>query len=78
MAEKPERNDPCHCGSGKKYKNCCLDKDNSNLSSKLGVIGLVVVVILGLWFWGTALSGEESSQNCPAGTSWSTAHQHCH
>ncbi len=21
------RNDPCHCGSGKKYKNCCLDKD---------------------------------------------------
>jgi len=25
--EKPGRNDPCHCGSGKKYKNCCLDKD---------------------------------------------------
>ena len=25
------RNDPCPCGSGKKYKNCCLDKDlNSN------------------------------------------------
>jgi hypothetical protein len=21
------RNDPCHCGSGKKYKHCCLDKD---------------------------------------------------
>ncbi len=21
------RNDPCPCGSGKKYKNCCLDKD---------------------------------------------------
>jgi hypothetical protein len=21
------RNDPCHCGSGKKYKRCCLDKD---------------------------------------------------
>jgi hypothetical protein len=21
------RNDPCHCGSGKKYKYCCLDKD---------------------------------------------------
>ena len=19
------RNDPCPCGSGKKYKNCCLD-----------------------------------------------------
>ena len=21
------RNDPCPCGSGKKYKHCCLDKD---------------------------------------------------
>ncbi len=21
------RNDPCWCGSGKKYKRCCLDAD---------------------------------------------------
>ena len=21
------RNDPCHCGSGRKYKQCCLEKD---------------------------------------------------
>lgn len=21
------RNDPCHCGSGRKYKQCCLGKD---------------------------------------------------
>ncbi|MGC9519216.1 MAG: SEC-C metal-binding domain-containing protein [Desulfuromonadaceae bacterium] len=21
------RNEPCPCGSGKKYKKCCLDKD---------------------------------------------------
>ena len=24
------RNDPCHCGSGKKYKKCCMDKPISN------------------------------------------------
>ena len=24
--EKVGRNDPCPCGSGKKYKNCCMDK----------------------------------------------------
>jgi len=24
----PGRNDPCHCGSGKKYKNCHLDADD--------------------------------------------------
>ncbi len=23
------RNDPCPCGSGKKYKNCCIDKENA-------------------------------------------------
>lgn len=24
MSDKLGRNDPCKCGSGKKYKNCCL------------------------------------------------------
>ena len=24
---KPGRNDPCPCGSGKKYKRCCRDQD---------------------------------------------------
>jgi len=23
---KPGRNEPCHCGSGKKYKKCCINK----------------------------------------------------
>lgn len=26
--EKIGRNDPCPCGSGKKYKNCCMNKEN--------------------------------------------------
>jgi len=29
MATKTGRNEPCPCGSGKKYKNCCIDKVNS-------------------------------------------------
>lgn len=28
--EKVGRNDPCPCGSGKKYKKCCWEKDQSN------------------------------------------------
>ena len=24
---KPGRNDPCPCGSGRKYKRCCLDRE---------------------------------------------------
>ena len=27
VEKRPGRNDPCHCGSDKKYKNCCLKKD---------------------------------------------------
>jgi uncharacterized protein len=23
---RPERNDPCPCGSGRKFKNCCAGK----------------------------------------------------
>lgn len=26
MNDKIGRNDPCPCGSGKKYKNCCINK----------------------------------------------------
>src|ERR1035437_124341 len=26
-AQLPGLNDSCHCGSGKKYKKCCEDKD---------------------------------------------------
>lgn len=77
MSDKPKRNDPCPCGSGRKYKNCCLDKENSTLTSKLGVVGIVIAVLLGLWFLGNALSGE-GNPDCPEGTTWSEAHQHCH
>ncbi len=28
--EKLGRNEPCHCGSGKKYKKCCLRKDEED------------------------------------------------
>lgn len=27
--ERPGRNEPCHCGSGNKYKRCCLAKDDA-------------------------------------------------
>ena len=26
---RPGRNEPCTCGSGRKYKQCCLDKDEA-------------------------------------------------
>jgi hypothetical protein len=29
------RNEPCHCGSGKKYKKCCLQKDVASAPKKI-------------------------------------------
>lgn len=33
---KPGRNDPCPCGSGKKYKRCCIDKKSRERSVMIG------------------------------------------
>ena len=33
MSEKTGRNDPCPCGSGKKFKKCCQDKFEPSLTS---------------------------------------------
>jgi hypothetical protein len=30
---RPGRNEPCHCGSGRKYKLCCLEKDNAAMTA---------------------------------------------
>ena len=34
------RNEPCHCGSGKKYKRCCYEKDQKRLHESTEVAGL--------------------------------------
>jgi hypothetical protein len=34
------RNDPCHCGSGKKYKKCCSAKDDAARSTDLAQAAL--------------------------------------
>jgi len=36
------RNDPCPCGSGKKYKKCCFDKDQQRLRRSSDVAGVTV------------------------------------
>jgi len=33
-SNKLSRNDPCHCGSGRKYKKCCMRKDRAALLAR--------------------------------------------
>jgi hypothetical protein len=30
---RPGRNEPCYCGSGRKYKQCCLEKDEKKATA---------------------------------------------
>lgn len=36
MAKKTGRNDPCPCGSGKKFKKCCSDKQKVGTVEHVG------------------------------------------
>lgn len=80
MGKTPDRNDLCYCGSEKKYKHCCMGKDKNQLSSKLLLIsiGAAIAIILGLMFYNVVLSNDNAQRDCPPGTTWSQAHQHCH
>ncbi len=33
ISARPGRNQPCHCGSGRKYKHCCLEKDQAQAAA---------------------------------------------
>ena len=36
--EERGRNDTCPCGSGKKYKRCCLDSDEKKRRKQMGLM----------------------------------------
>ena len=35
---RPGRNEPCRCGSGRKYKHCCLEKDDKQAAEARATI----------------------------------------
>ena len=56
------RNEPCHCGSGKKYKNCHEAKKQSQ-KSQYYIIGVIAIVIIAAISINTGDSN--SNQNSP-------------
>jgi len=61
------RNASCPCGSGKKFKHCCVNKSATSLSKgKIALIAVLVLVLGGIAF----LPGgdeEASSASIPSG-----------
>jgi hypothetical protein len=71
----PGRNDPCPCGSGRKYKQCCEKKQRAMSPTRRlllfgGLAALAIVVAMAI----------SSAMNRPdtAGRVWSAEHGHWH
>ncbi len=81
---KVGRNDPCSCGSGKKFKHCCATKP-ANLWSGRILMAIVGTLIAGGLVAGvTSLTRQSSARQSstttgPApGQVWSPEHGHYH
>ncbi|CAN5199010.1 hypothetical protein BH24PSE2_BH24PSE2_08750 [soil metagenome] len=72
---KTGRNDPCPCGSGRKYKRCCLDK-SKRMSRTQKLLALLIGAILLAGAIGIVLSvtGPREGSN----RVWSEEHGHWH
>ena len=72
-AAKAGRNDPCPCGSGRKYKQCCALKQDSG--SKFGTYALiaVLVAIAGVLVYTFTADGGSGSRQV-----WDPVHGHYH
>jgi hypothetical protein len=72
------RNEPCPCGSDRKYKNCCLVKNGSTPLYQRLLVALIVLIMAG-----GVISLLVSMRSIQPGSSsggrvWSEEHQHWH
>jgi hypothetical protein len=65
------RNEPCPCGSGKKFKQCCEAKATGRLTSRLILLAIAGAIVLAI------LAGVSNSRSEPRGV-WSPEHGHYH
>jgi hypothetical protein len=66
------RNDPCPCGSGKKFKQCCASKKDQSSRVLLAVIiaGAVLAIIV--------IVSKARQSSSASGRVWSVEHGHYH
>lgn len=91
--EKVGRNEPCPCGSGKKYKNCHMDaeaaKGGKNKAVLIGMLLVIFLVVGIIGFYLNAQNQEAESSGqfqpgpppdgpAPPGKVWSYEHGHWH
>lgn len=73
------RNEPCPCGSGKKYKRCCALKPQKGSWGSRAVLSLIgLMLLVGAVVMLMSLDELGRSPTCPPGQVWSPEHRHCH
>ena len=77
------RNEPCHCGSGKKYKDCHqqIEQQKGAKKTKLiirGLVAIVVLIIVIVTYLNIQTSGNQAPGEAPEGKVWSPEHGHWH
>jgi hypothetical protein len=72
---KPGRNEPCHCGSGRKFKKCCESKTESQRTSRMLIIAVGAALIAAVAAGVVSFTGESRPSSVRV---WDPAHGHYH
>ena len=71
------RNDPCHCGSQRKFKDCCAKTSYNSQYHK--VVGIFIFVVVGAWFLLDIYSSSKiAGRSLPVNSVWSEELGHWH
>lgn len=74
---KVKRNDPCHCGSDKKFKDCHGKKNIINPWQKYSVFFILFIILA--WFMNDLFfQNRKTMSSAPPGKVWSEEHGHYH
>lgn len=69
------RNDACHCGSNKKFKDCHGSKQTNNQWRNIAIVGLIAIGLI--WFISDIFQSDMGT-SAPPGKVWSEEHGHYH
>ncbi|HEY0157685.1 MAG TPA: SEC-C metal-binding domain-containing protein [Thermoanaerobaculia bacterium] len=81
------RNEPCPCGSGNKYKNCCIGEQSRQATRYVTILVAIVATIALAGLIPSLLGGDEEEEQAAAasasrtpraGKVWSEEHGHWH
>ena len=71
------RNDPCSCGSGKKYKNCCV-KTGTRSEKKWSYLWILLLVLIAGGVVAALHDASTREHVPPPKRVWSEEHGHWH